>query len=127
MYSTRIVRNILFHSVPYTKNGDPGSLEYWEYDKQNDIPYMWAESTAYWYRGVKIATITGGDLYTAPVLQPATDEDGKIILNKENGTEEFDAKNEEATLATMSTRYASNFINDLYIKANIKDDRYLYF
>ena len=49
------------------------------------------------------------------------------VLNKENGTEEFDAKNEEATLATMSTRYASNFINDLYIKANIKDDRYLYF
>ena len=49
------------------------------------------------------------------------------VLNKENGTEEFDAKNEEATLAAMSTRYASNFINDLYIKANIKDDRYLYF
>ena len=49
------------------------------------------------------------------------------VLNKENGTEEFDAKNEEATLATMSSRYASNFINDLYIKANIKDDRYLYF
>ena len=49
------------------------------------------------------------------------------VLNKENGSEEFDAKNEEATLATMSSRYASNFINDLYIKANIKDDRYLYF
>ena len=49
------------------------------------------------------------------------------VLNKENGSEEFDAKNEETTLATMSTRYASNFINDLYMKANIKDDRYLYF
>ena len=49
------------------------------------------------------------------------------VLNKENGTEEFDAKNEESTLATMSSRFASNFINDLYIKANIKDDRYLYF
>ena len=49
------------------------------------------------------------------------------VLNKENGTEEFDAKNEETTLATMSTRFASNFINDLYMKANIKDDRYLYF
>ena len=49
------------------------------------------------------------------------------VLNKENGTEEFDAKNEESTLATMSSRFASNFINDLYMKANIKDDRYLYF
>ena len=49
------------------------------------------------------------------------------VLNKENGSEEFDVKNEETTLATMATRYASNFINDLYMKANIKDDRYLYF
>ena len=49
------------------------------------------------------------------------------VLNKENGTEEYDAKNEESTLATMSSRFASNFINDLYMKANIKDDRYLYF
>ena len=49
------------------------------------------------------------------------------VLNKENGSEEFDAKNEETTLSTLSARYASNFINDLYMKANIKDDRYLYF
>ena len=49
------------------------------------------------------------------------------VLNKENGSEEFDAKNEEINLSTMATRYASNFINDLYNKANIKDDRYLYF
>jgi hypothetical protein len=32
-YAVHITGNILFHSVPYTKNGDPGSLEYWEYDK----------------------------------------------------------------------------------------------
>ena len=32
-YATRITGSILFHSVPYTKNWDPGSLEYWEYDK----------------------------------------------------------------------------------------------
>ena len=32
-YSTRITGSILFHSVPYTKNNDCGSLEYWEYDK----------------------------------------------------------------------------------------------
>lgn len=32
-YSMQIVGNILFHSVPYTENRNPGSLEYWEYDK----------------------------------------------------------------------------------------------
>ena len=32
-YATRITGSILFHSVPYTKNYDPGSLEWWEYDK----------------------------------------------------------------------------------------------
>lgn len=32
-YTTAIVGNILFHSVPYTKYRDPSSLEYWEYDK----------------------------------------------------------------------------------------------
>ena len=32
-YSTQIVGNILFHSVPYTEKYNPGSLEYWEYDK----------------------------------------------------------------------------------------------
>lgn len=32
-YCTQITGNILFHSVPYLTKGDPGSLEYWEYDK----------------------------------------------------------------------------------------------
>lgn len=31
-YTTKIVGNILFHSVPYLSN-DPSTLEYWEYDK----------------------------------------------------------------------------------------------
>ena len=32
-YCTRITGNILFHSVPYLRNHQPDSLEYWEYDK----------------------------------------------------------------------------------------------
>lgn len=32
-YCTRITGQILFHSVPYTRNGDESSVEYWEYDK----------------------------------------------------------------------------------------------
>ena len=49
------------------------------------------------------------------------------VLNKENNAEEFDAKQEEATLSSMAARYASNAINDLYDKANVKDSRYIYF
>ncbi|MBQ8890005.1 MAG: SurA N-terminal domain-containing protein [Bacteroidaceae bacterium] len=48
-------------------------------------------------------------------------------INKENSTEEYNAKNEENSLSMMSSRYASQFINDLYEKANVKDTRYLYF
>lgn len=32
-YCSRITGNILFHSVPYLRNHEPDSLEYWEYDK----------------------------------------------------------------------------------------------
>lgn len=32
-YVTQITGNILFHSVPYLRKGDPSSLEYWEFDK----------------------------------------------------------------------------------------------
>ena len=49
------------------------------------------------------------------------------VINKENNAEEFNAKNEEITLSTMAARYASSFINDLYERANVKDNRYLYF
>ena len=49
------------------------------------------------------------------------------VYNKEKGAEEFDAKNEENNLSNMAGRYASSFINDLYKKAEVKDDRYLYF
>ena len=62
-----------------------GFDEYWEYDKQNDVPYMWAEAASYWYRGQQIAKIKGGDLYTKPELIPIRDEDGAVYFGKENG------------------------------------------
>lgn len=52
------------------------------------------------------------------------------VINKENGTEKFDEKTEEATLTNMYARYSTqfnSFINDLYQKAEIKDNRYLLF
>lgn len=62
-----------------------GFYRYWNYEKQMGIPYMWAESNIYWYRGVQIAKIKGGDLYTAPELQPIRAEDGSIPFSKSKG------------------------------------------
>lgn len=62
-----------------------GFDRYWNYEKQNDVPYMWAESNVYWYRGVQIAKIKGGDLYTAPELQPVVDENGEVVYGLEKG------------------------------------------
>ena len=62
-----------------------GFDQYWDYDNQIDVPYMWAESNVYWYRGVQIAKIKGGDLYTAPVLQPIRDENGMVLFSRELG------------------------------------------
>ena len=62
-----------------------GFDRYWDYEKQNDTPYLWAESNVYWYRGVQIAKIKGGDLYTAPELQPIRDENGNVICGMESG------------------------------------------
>lgn len=62
-----------------------GFDKYWNYDKQNDVPYMWAESNLYWYRGIQIAKTKGGDLYSAPELQPVRDEVGAIPFDKNDG------------------------------------------
>lgn len=52
------------------------------------------------------------------VLQPYAEEK----LN-----ETYDQEKEETTLANMHARIASQFINDLYLNADVKDNRYLYF
>ena len=50
------------------------------------------------------------------------------VYAKEKGIEKFDAKQEEATLTNMAVRIAGNqLINDLYQKAKVVDQRYLFF
>lgn len=62
-----------------------GFDKYWNYEKQNDVPYMWAEANAYWYRGTQVAKTKGGDLYSAPELQPIRDESGAIVFGADSG------------------------------------------
>ena len=49
------------------------------------------------------------------------------IINKDKSAETFDAKTEESNLENMAARYSNSFVSDLYKKAEVKDDRYLYF
>ena len=49
------------------------------------------------------------------------------VLQKDKTAETYDAKKEETTLSNMATRMSSQFINDLYQRANVVDERYLFF
>lgn len=45
-----------------------GFDKYWNYEKNEQYPYMWAESSSYYYRGRLVAKTKGGSLYTKPEL-----------------------------------------------------------
>lgn len=47
-----------------------GFDKYWDYEKDDTYPYMWAEANKYWYRGHLVAQLKGGTLYQAPDLIP---------------------------------------------------------
>jgi peptidyl-prolyl cis-trans isomerase D len=49
------------------------------------------------------------------------------VINREKSAETFDAKQEAQQLSGMASRYASAFLNDLYKKAKVEDNRYLFF
>ncbi len=55
-----------------------GFDKFWNYDKQNDFPYMWAEANVYFYRGRKVASLKGKDYSHTP----------KIIFEDSTGTYE---------------------------------------
>lgn len=45
-----------------------GFNKYWNYEKNDAYPYMWAEANSYYYRGRKVAQTKGGSCYTAPEI-----------------------------------------------------------
>lgn len=52
----------------------------WNYAKQQDFPYMWAESNHYIYNGQTIFNTNGGSLYVKPSVEVTflKDESGKL-------------------------------------------------
>ena len=45
-----------------------GFDKYWNYDKNDSFPYMWAEANNYYYRGRLVAKIKGGTIYSTPEI-----------------------------------------------------------
>lgn len=45
-----------------------GFNQYWQYDRNDTYPYMWAEANNYYYRGRLVAKTKGGSIYTAPEI-----------------------------------------------------------
>jgi phosphoadenosine phosphosulfate reductase len=56
-----------------------GFDKYWKYDRQNELPFMWAEANCYWYRGKLVAKLKGGNLYNAPEIIIPEDESGSPV------------------------------------------------
>ena len=57
-----------------------GFGEIWNYERQDDAPYLWAEANFYWYRGVRVAHTTGGSLYEKPGIVLEKNEQGNELL-----------------------------------------------
>ncbi len=49
------------------------------------------------------------------------------VINKGKSAEKFDAKQEDARQESLNMRTVSRFTNELYEKAEVKDNRYLFF
>ena len=61
---------------------------------------------------------------------PIKGNGGVFVLQpyaKEKLNDTFEKDTEEASLQNRYARMASQFINDLYLKADVKDERYLFF
>lgn len=58
-----------------------GFNKYWNYEKNDAYPYMWAEANSYYYRGRKVAQTKGGSCYTAPeiVILEDPEPNGKLL------------------------------------------------
>ena len=50
-----------------------------------------------------------------------------LVTNKSNRPVKFDEKAQEQKCRQKSMRYAGNFMNELYLNANVVDNRYLFF
>ena len=88
---------ILLNSTPTVFSKEPrpvyapeldllGFNQYWSYDSHSKLPYMWAESVQYWYRGKPVAKLKGGDLFSPPEIVLTLDEAGRVVEPEPEGS-----------------------------------------
>lgn len=83
---------ILLNSSPASFSKEPrpvyykeldilGFDKFWNYEKNDTYPYMWAEANNYIYKGRLVAKTKGGSLYTAPeiVLIEEPEPEGEFL------------------------------------------------
>lgn len=120
---------ILLNSTPTNFSKEPrpvfakemdilGFRKYWNYDDQNEIPYMWAEANVYWYRNEKIASTKGGDLYNAPELQPVRDDSGEVVFGKNSG---YVLTPVDVSVMCEKNRELMSVIEDATVKRIVKE------
>ena len=51
----------------------------------------------------------------------------QVLQKKEREGAKMDAKQQQTQLKQMAMQAASRFMNELYLKAGVKDNRYLFF
>lgn len=73
-----------------------------------------------------VAATAKGKFVSAPVKGNAGVYLFQVADKKQNASK-FDVKEQEARLRQKAMQYASNFMSELVIKANIVDNRYLFF
>jgi len=79
-----------------------GFDKYWKYDKQTDQPYMWAEANRYYYRGVLVAKLKGGSIYTAPEVSILEEGEG-LVLKPVDIEAMVEANREKLEIIELST------------------------
>ena len=57
-----------------------GFQEFWNYEQQDEFPYLWAEANYYWYRGIRVAHTSGGSLVEKPAIVMEKDDQGHDLL-----------------------------------------------
>ena len=74
-----------------------------------------------------IASLKAGDFCGTPVKGNGAAYVFQVLSKKQREGVKFDAKQQQSQLQQRALQAASRFINELYFKANVKDNRYLFF
>ena len=74
-----------------------------------------------------VASMKAGEFTAAPIKGNGAAYVFQVLAKKEREGAKYDAKQQMTQLQQRALQAASRFMNELYFKANVKDNRYLFF